>query len=49
MVGIVFGDVTAEEVIKAVAESFGAIRKRKPGKIYPGGDGSAGPVATGAW
>lgn len=43
---LVFGDVTAEEAIKAVAESFGAIRKRKPGKIYPGGDGSAGPVAT---
>lgn len=43
---LVFGDVTTEDAVKAVAESFGAIRKRKPGKIYPGSDGSAGPVAT---
>lgn len=43
---LVFGDVTAEEAVKAVAETFGAIKRRKPGKIAPGSDGSSGPAAT---
>jgi zinc protease len=43
---MVFGDVSTDAAIKAVAASFGALGARKPAPIAPGGTRSAGPKAS---
>ena len=43
---LVFGDVSTENAVNAVAASFGALKKRGLGKVRPGSTGSRGPAPT---
>ncbi len=43
---LVFGDVGADDAVRAVSETFGALKKRSPARALPGSTGSRGPMAT---